>query len=221
MARGNPAWQRPSGPGRLRARPAHVGIVGATVSQLPHSDEINEWVRAVAEGGDRTAFAALFRHFAPRLKSFLVRSGSSEPVAEELVQETMVQLWRRAASFDPARAQVSTWIYTIARNLRIDRHRRGLDGGDGNGEVDAFETWEPEALDAPDISLQAAQRERCVRLALAELPAEQAQVLRLSFYEEQAHAAIAQHLGLPLGTVKSRIRLAVAQLRQLLDGLKP
>ena len=96
----------------------------AAKRRMPTDDEINAWMRSVAEAADRPAFAALFRHFAPRLKSFLVRSGADEALAEELAQETMVVLWRSAASFDPARAQVSTWLYTIARNLRIDHHRR-------------------------------------------------------------------------------------------------
>ena len=190
---------------------------------MPTADELNEWMRAVAASGDRSAFAALFRHFAPRLKSFLVRSGSGDALAEELVQEAMVQLWRRASSFDPARAQVSTWLYTIVRNLRIDHHRRQA----GLVETDA----DPEGIDhdalgaddgaEPEAQLLAAQRARGIREALAALPPEQAQVLRLSFYEERAHPAIARDLGIPLGTVKSRIRLAVGQLRRLLDGLEP
>jgi RNA polymerase sigma-70 factor (ECF subfamily) len=174
-------------------------------------------MRAVAESADRPAFAALFRHFAPRIKSFLVRGGASEALAEELAQETMVVMWRRAASFDPARAQVSTWLYTIARNLRIDSHRRTA-----GRPVDTPDDWDPEQQPAdahltPDELLQATQSERRVRQALAELPPEQAQVLRLSFFDEQPHGRIAQDLGIPLGTVKSRIRLAVTQLRRILE----
>ncbi|MGE5104179.1 MAG: sigma-70 family RNA polymerase sigma factor [Betaproteobacteria bacterium] len=188
----------------------------AAKRRMPTDDEINAWMRSVAEAADRPAFAALFRHFAPRLKSFLVRSGADEALAEELAQETMVVLWRRAASFDPARAQVSTWLYTIARNLRIDHHRRT------GGAVDAPDDWDTEQHPAdahlmPDQLLVAAQRERGVQQALAELPPEQAQVLRLSFFDEQPHARIARDLGIPLGTVKSRIRLAVTQLRRILE----
>jgi RNA polymerase sigma-70 factor (ECF subfamily) len=174
-------------------------------------------VHAVAEGGDRPAFAALFRHFAPRIKGFLVRGGADEALAEELTQETMVVLWRRASSFDPARAQVSTWLFTIARNLRIDHHRRV------KGSVAELpEDWDPElqpqdAHLGPDELLQAARRESGVRQALAELSPEQAQVLRLSYFDEMPHGRIAQELGIPLGTVKSRIRLAVTQLRRTLE----
>jgi RNA polymerase sigma-70 factor (ECF subfamily) len=228
MGRVSSSWLRPApAPARSRVVPPHLGIVTAADHRMPTTDELHQWLQAVAERGDRSAFAALFRHFAPRLKGFLVRSGSSEALAEELVQEAMVQLWRRAASFDPARAQLSTWLYTIVRNLRVDHHRR--QAGRPEGEIDAAGADADEFSDAtgddaalqPEAQLLAAQRERRVRHALAALPPEQAQVLRLSFYEEHAHPAIARDLGIPLGTVKSRIRLAVAQLRRLLDGLEP
>lgn len=196
----------------------HVGVVAPSAAdrRMPSNEELNQWMQAVATRADRPAFAALFRHFAPRLKGFLVRAGCDEALAEELVQETMVALWRRAGAFDPQRAQVSTWVYTIARNLRIDHHRRQA------GAVAPADDWDPEqqpadAHLAPEELLLAAQREHGVRQALAELPAEQAQVLRLSFFDEQPHSRIAQELGIPLGTVKSRIRLAVTQLRRLLE----
>lgn len=206
-----------------RPRMAHVGVVPmeSANARMPTPDELNDWMRRVADAADRPAFAALFRHFAPRLKGYLVRSGSSEAQAEELTQETMATLWRRAGQFDPARAQLSTWLYTIARNLRIDHLRRGEAGPTSDDEV-----WEADQLPAdldlaPDAQLAASQRERQVRQALADLPPEQAQVLRLSFFDEHPHARIAEDLGLPLGTVKSRIRLAVAQLRRRLEGLAP
>jgi RNA polymerase sigma-70 factor (ECF subfamily) len=189
---------------------------------MPTDAEFSAWMRAVAESADRSAFAALFRHFAPRIKSFLVRGGASEALAEELAQETMVVMWRRAASFDPARAQVSTWLYTIARNLRIDHHRRTPGRHTAGGPVETPADWDPEQQPADahltlDELLHVTQRERRVRQALTELPPEQAQVLRLSFFDEQPHGRIAQDLGIPLGTVKSRIRLAVTQLRRILE----
>lgn len=196
----------------------HVAAVtAATDRRMPTDDEINIWMRAVAEAADRPAFAALFRHFAPRIKGFLIRGGADDALAEDLAQETMAALWRRAASFDPARAQVSTWLYTIARNLRIDHHRRTA-----GGPVEAPDDWDPEQQPAdahltPDELLHATQRERGVLQALAALPPEQAQVLRLSFFDEHPHGRIAQDLNIPLGTVKSRIRLAVTQLRRILE----
>ena len=190
---------------------------------MPTSDELNELALAIAERGDRAAFATLFKHFAPRVKSFLMRSGTPPDVAEEMAQETLAAVWRKAASFDPQRAGVSTWIFTIARNLRIDHQRRQgdafADGGADDAGLDELPDPEPGA--ALEHRVDAMQRERAVRQALAELPCEQALVLRLSFYEEQPHAAIARDLSIPLGTVKSRIRLAAVHLRRLLERFEP
>ncbi len=186
---------------------------------MPTSEELNEWAQAVALTGDRRAYAALFKHFAPRVKSYLMRLGTADATAEELAQEAMVIVWRKAQSYDSARAGVSTWVFTIARNLRIDHFRR-----QGNRSVDAEGTDDdemPDDLPQPDEQLLARQREAGVRLAMAKLSSEQAQVLRLSFYDEQPHAQIARELGIPLGTVKSRVRLAVSHLRRVLEGLEP
>ena len=197
----------------------HVQAVPSVAAgrRVPTNDEINVWLRAVAEKADRPAFAALFRHFAPRIKGFFVRAGADEALAEELTQETMVVLWRRAASFEPSRAQVSTWVYTIARNLRIDHYRRLSGAATGDAPDWDAEQQPADAHLAPEELLHAARRERGVQQALAELPPEQAQVLRLSFFDEHPHSRIAQNLGIPLGTVKSRIRLAVTQLRHILE----
>jgi len=197
----------------------HLGAVHAASAEqrMPTEDEINAWMCAVARAADKPAFAALFRHFAPRIKGFLMRGGTDETLADELAQETMVVLWRRAGSFDPTRARASTWLYTIARNLRIDHHRR-----EAGGTATAPDDWDPQQQPAdahltPDALLHAAQRERGVQRALDKLPPEQAQVLRMSFFDEHPHARIAEELGLPLGTVKSRIRLAASQLRRILE----
>ncbi|MEO8464346.1 MAG: sigma-70 family RNA polymerase sigma factor [Gammaproteobacteria bacterium] len=192
-------------------------VTDATDRHMPTEDEIDAWMRAVARSADRPAFAELFRHFAPRIKGFLKRGGASDALAEELTQETMVVMWRRAATFDSTRAQVSTWLYTIARNLRIDYHRRAPGGpAEPPSEWDA-EQQPADAHLTPDELLHSTQREDRVRQALAELPPEQAQLLRLSFFDEHAHGRIAQDLGIPLGTVKSRIRRAVIQLRHILE----
>ncbi|MGO4394487.1 sigma-70 family RNA polymerase sigma factor [Variovorax sp. M-6] len=187
---------------------------------MPTSEELSALLQAVAVQGDRQAFAVLFRHFAPRVKAYLMRRGSAEGLAEELAQETLIGVWRKAAMFDPRQAGVSTWIFTIARNLRVDHFRRQGNGAFVEGEDnDGAELPDP-AL-ALDEQLRAGRRERGVREAFARLSAEQAQVLHLSFYEEQPHARIAHDLGIPLGTVKSRVRLAVNHLRRLLDELEP
>lgn len=187
---------------------------------MPTSEELSELMQAVARTGDRQAFAVLFRHFAPRVKAYLMRGGSAEGLAEELAQETLISVWRKAAQFDPGQAGVSTWIFTIARNLRVDHFRRQGHGVFVDGEdEDGAEL--PDTAPALDEQLRSGRRERGVREAFARLPAEQAQVLHLSFYEDQPHARIAQALGIPLGTVKSRVRLAVNHLRRLLDALEP
>lgn len=205
---------------RIPPRSPWLSIVTLHPSRdtMPTSEELNRLAEAVARSADRQAFAALFKHFAPRVKTYLVRLGTSDGLAEELTQEAMVLVWRKAASFDAARASVSTWIFTIARNLRVDHFRRL-----GNRIVDAQEPdadEAPDSLPQPDELLLIHQREAGLRQALDKLPAEQARVLRLSFYEEQPHAQIARELGIPLGTVKSRVRLAVLHLRRLLDGLE-
>ena len=185
---------------------------------MPTSEELNRLAQAVAQSADRQAFAALFKHFAPRVKTYLVRLGTADGLAEELTQEAMVSVWRKAATFDAERASVSTWIFTIARNLRVDHFRRM---GNRTVEADAPDGDElPDTQPQPDELLLTHQREASLRQAMDRLPAEQLRVLRLSFYEEQPHAQIARELGIPLGTVKSRVRLAVLHLRRLLDGLE-
>jgi RNA polymerase sigma-70 factor (ECF subfamily) len=169
-------------------------------------------IRAIAENRDRAAFAALFVQYAPKLKGYLRRLGAADEVAEEIVQETMLMVWRKAALFDPGRAGASTWIFTILRNLRIDMLRRvrplppTLDLAD-----------EPAALPDPDGLIDAAQRAERLRSALAALPPEQAEVVRMSFFDERPHAEIERALKIPLGTVKSRLRLAIAKLRSVLE----
>ncbi|WP_093165575.1 sigma-70 family RNA polymerase sigma factor [Variovorax sp. YR216] len=187
---------------------------------MPTSEELNGLARAVAVEADRQAFAALFKHFSPRIKSYLMLGGTSDTLAEELAQETMVNVWRKAATFDPERANVTTWVFTIARNLRVDHFRRqdsrmiyGIDDEDTDRQEDL--------LPPPEEQVLARERETRVRQAMARLPEEQARVLRLSFFEERAHARIAAELGIPLGTVKSRVRLAVNHLRRLLGDIEP
>ena len=177
---------------------------------------MNELMAKVAKG-DRQAFAILFGHFAPRIAAYLMRRGMPAASAEELAQEAMVLLWRKAGSFDPARAAVSTWIYAIARHVSIDRHRR--DGDEPFAlDIDDHHHDLPDPAPSPEERLETLQRERRVRAALERLSPEQARLLRLSFFAERSHADIARHLCLPLGTVKSHIRRTLDTLRRLLDG---
>lgn len=165
-------------------------------------------VEAVA-GGDRAAFAALFGHYAPRAKAYLMRLGLDEGQAEELAQEVMIAVWRKASSYDRRQASVSTWIFRIARNRRIDLFRR-----DQRAAFDpADPSLEPPPEAGPQAVLEGAARDAEVRAAMAELPEEQRALVREAFYEELSHGEIADKTGLPLGTVKSRLRLAFAKLR--------
>jgi len=189
---------------------------------VPADEDMAALVRAVATHADRQAFAVLFKHFAPRVASYLRRGGMPAASAEDLAQEAMAVLWRKSASYDPARGGVATWIFTIARNLRIDRHRR--DGASGWSFVD-FENDErpdhPDPAASPEERLDERQREARVRTALRALSAEQVRVLQLSYFSDSPHSEIARELGIPLGTVKSRIRRALITLRRLIDAPTP
>jgi RNA polymerase sigma-70 factor, ECF subfamily len=180
-----------------------------------------DWARlisAVANDRDRSAFAELFEFFAPRIKSFMRRSGVSEAVAEELAQEAMLTVWRKAALFDPTSTGAAAWMFTIARNLRVDAHRREKRGG--SVKASNVETeFQIDESPQPDSRLAAIQSEQRVRAALSQLSSDQMRVVELSFFEEKAHAEIAELLDIPLGTVKSRLRLAMARLRNLLSEM--
>jgi len=168
----------------------------------------------VARESSREAFADLFRHFAPRLKGYLLRLGADDSEAEEIAQDVMVTVWRKADQFDPTKAGVSTWVFRIARNRRIDVHRRT-----SKPELDADEPMlRPPDPVAPEAMLGRAEADAAVRSELSGLPSEQVQLLRAAFYEGLSHSEIAERYNLPLGTVKSRIRLGFTRLRARLEA---
>ncbi|MGB7262463.1 MAG: sigma-70 family RNA polymerase sigma factor [Albidovulum sp.] len=173
------------------------------------------WMIAVRDNRDRAAFAALFDCFAPRLKGFVIRSGASAHQAEEIVQDVMLTIWRKAATFDPHRAQVSAWIYQIARNRQIDIARKE-------------NRLMPEELrEAPETEPDAGQilgleqEVRQLKQALANLKPEQREIIEKAYLGELTHQEISAQIGLPLGTIKSRIRLGLERLRHELKDLKP
>ena len=176
----------------------------------PQAPELNALLIAVAADRDRRAFAALFDHFAPRVKAYLLRLGASPALAEDLAQEALLSLWRKAHLFDPAKASAATWLFTIARNLRIDTIRR-----ERRPELHP-EDFMPEGEPMADDGLALADDEARLRAALKELPADQIQVVELSFFADKPHSQIAAELDIPLGTVKSRLRLAMARLKRAL-----
>jgi RNA polymerase sigma factor (sigma-70 family) len=167
-----------------------------------------ELMAAIAERRDRLAFARLYDHFAPRLKAYMLRLGCEDGLAEELAQEVMLVVWQQAARFDPRRASVTTWVFTIARNRRIDVLRREKKRVRSDlMDVVGYEPGDPESC------LDAVQREASVRQAIAALPRSEADLIRLVYYAGKSHSRVAQEQGLPLGTVKSRVRRTLAQLR--------
>ena len=171
---------------------------------------------AIGRDRDEAAFADVYGYYAGRVKSFLIGKGMSDEIAEEITQEIMLTVWRRADSYDPAKAAASTWLFTIARNRRIDYLR-------GNSRIEVelddemldMETTEndPQAKFVSDA--QAASK---LQSALEKLPQEQRQVMHLSYFRGQSHGAIAKWLDLPIGTVKSRIRLAMQSVRSSLNA---
>jgi RNA polymerase sigma factor (sigma-70 family) len=170
-------------------------------------------VERIALHADREAFAQVFAHYGPRVKGYLLRLGMDSAQAEELSQDVMVAVWRKAATFDRRQASVSTWIFRIARNRRIDVFRH-----DRRAQLDIHDpAFQPPAEAQPDAVAEAGEQEAQVRRAMAELPQEQRDLIRKAFYEDLSHSQIAEKTGVPLGTVKSRLRLAMAKLKLRLE----
>ena len=168
----------------------------------------------VASGRDRTAFAELYDHFAPRILGYLLRLGLDRGSAEELTQEVMVVLWQKANLFDPSKSSLSTWLFRVARNRRIDAQRR-----DRSGLIDPDDPFfHPAASEPADQTVDAGRRDERIRFAMADLPEEQRSLVKLAFFDGLSHSEIATKTDLPLGTVKSRIRLAFARLRKAIEA---
>ena len=169
----------------------------------------NNLLVELASSRDKEAFSELFSYFAPRLKSMLMGTGTDPETAEEVAQETMISVWRKCEMYDPKKASASTWIFTIARNLRIDRFR-----SEKRPEFDANDpSLMPEAEPLADDQLIVSDRQAVVKNAIALLPNDQKAVISLSFVEGLSHQEISDRLNLPLGTVKSRLRLSFEKLR--------
>lgn len=182
------------------------------VSQNMAEEDWSALLVKVGKHSDRDAFAKLFRHFAPLLKAFVQAGSATNIHAEEIVQEAMLKVWNRAGSFKPEKAAASTWIYTIARNTRIDMLRRQQKQP---LEVDADDVWlglEDEDSD-PFACVQQKHSQTLIKKSLLELPQDQGEVLHKVYMEGKSHSEVASELALPLGTVKGRVRLALQKMR--------
>lgn len=193
------------------------------------ADQWTECLQRMARDQDRAAFKLLYEHFAPLIKSYAFKVPGLEQTdifAEELVQETMLKVWTKAGGFDPRLASPGTWIFTIARNMRIDLLRKSarhavnkvsLHPGDDNPALELADIWlEDELSDVANIVAQQ-RSDALIDEALMTLPEDQAEILRKVYLEDKSHTEVAEELQLPLGTVKSRVRLALIKLKLLVD----
>lgn len=187
---------------------------GASVQTDPQNEQ-TVWMLAVRDRRDRDAFGRLFDYFGPRLKAMLMRSGMRDGSADDVVQDVMLAVWHKAAQFDPHRADASAWIYRIARNRQIDLVRRR--------PLPMPETVEEPEDTEPDPAQMLALEEEAtlLRAAIARLTPEQGRVIQQAYIEDLTHSEISQISGLPLGTIKSRIRLGLERLRRELKDLTP
>lgn len=174
--------------------------------------ELTRCLRAVAESRDRAAFLVLFEHYAPRLKGYFIRRGVSLARADDLVQETMLRIWVKAGYFDPLKGTPSAWVFIIARNLHVTMWRDRDLALQEDDNVPVVEDTTP----TPDVLLAAQEVQSRLRQEIEKLSAAQADLLRASFFEDKSHLEIAQERNLPVGTVKSRLRRALIQLRHAL-----
>ena len=176
------------------------------------SDDLEAIRRVLA--GDVESFRSLVERYQRPLWSLVRNLTPRDTDHESVAQEVFLAAFRRLAWFDPQRAAFSTWLFTIARNRRIDVIRK-----ERRPELDPEDPMlVPEAPASPDEQLQARDREARVAEAIKMLPPEQAELLRQAFYLAKSHSEIAAEMKLPLGTVKSRLRLAFGRMRKVLEG---
>ena len=163
---------------------------------------------------DQEAFVALFHHFAPRIKAYLVRVGGSATQAEEATQEAMATVWHKARLFNPAKASAATWIYTIALNKQLDAIRK-----QNRPEPEEL-TWGDEDSSDPEAEVNVAQEQELLKAAVQNLPTNQRILIEKAFFGDLSHAEIADETNLPLGTIKSRIRLGLERLRREMASMQ-
>ncbi len=180
---------------------------------MGENDEWAEAISAIANTQDRQAFARLFDDCTPRLRAWLMKAGAPKDEADEIAQETMIKVWQKAKQFDRSRASGSAWIFAIARNQRIDLIRKK---NVRSRTQDNFAQEYPLHVDEPalpDADLAVGDTQAHIREGMKQLSEDQFEVINLAFFDGLSHRQIAAQLDLPVGTVKSRIRLAFARLK--------
>ncbi len=189
-----------------------------TMNQASDPKQWNPFLEKIGKNKDKQSFRVIYEHFGPLIKSYFVAkypNQNSIQMVEELVQEVMIKVWQKASSFDPKKAAASTWIFTLARNARIDMLRR-QNKYTGTTSIETEDIWEDETDNGPYTMLQHARNHHTVKDSLTQLPDEQAEVLKKVYIESKSHSEVAEELNLPLGTVKSRVRLALTKLKSFI-----
>ena len=190
---------------------------------LPNSSRQDPWAEVLRKIGlnrDQESFKALFVHFAPRIKGYLLTDQAlvSSEIAEELVQEVMSKVWNKAEMFDGNKSNASTWIYRIARNTKIDYLRSQSKHDQHQELLDADTLWDDNTDHQPFVYLKQSRDQQCLSTLLNRLPHEQKDCLMKIYLQGKTHAELALELGLPIGTVKSRIRLGLKRLQSWMAG---
>lgn len=177
--------------------------------------QIDQWLKSVACEQDKMAFTRLFKHFAPKIRAHGLQRFKQEAAALELVQETMMLVWRKAALYDHSKGKASTWIYTVMRNYCFDMLRKIQQKKEDTISDLLWPLFESEkgALAVESDHLLS----RSLLSHIDSLPKQQKQVIEAIYLQEMTQQELAEHMGVPLGTVKSRLRLAIAKLKSKLE----
>jgi RNA polymerase sigma-70 factor (ECF subfamily) len=193
-----------------------IPVPGGRAPHSGHQGIMADLLRRIAERADPAAFRELYETYGPRVKAYMMRKGADAGTAEDLAQETLLAVWRKAALYAGDKGSMTTWVFAIARNLRIDRLRREMPWQ----ELPEGRLAEASGEPLPDEAIAEKERQQRVQAALAGLPDEQKDVVALAYLEGLSHSEIAERLGMPLGTVKSRMRIAYQKIRAVLEGLE-
>ena len=200
---------------RSTNRQAMVGTVNVNNQEsLPPFEDL---LQMVGHAQDRQAYIQIFEYFAPRLKSYFLKQGASNEFSEEIVQDTMIAVWRKAQTYNAAKSKASTWIFTIARNKRIDLLRKDNRSALLSDAHIIEQTHEDQQTPNIEDTYSQYEEAKILRDHIQSLPSEQLELIEMAYFQDKSHQDIANETQLPLGTVKSRIRLALGKLKKIMD----